>query len=164
MDRKPKTTMIYDPFFRVEVLTATFNPQQICWLAMHQDYTPGFVGDEAPPHETVAGKALVKRCLKFGHWGVVEHPQITLNVGGFPHSMMQQLRTHRVGITFDVSSLRYTSQHIIDVANYQKDVEQVFYLRPVGDYTSRQGKRYTYTERDRAEDIRLIYQACCHYQ
>jgi thymidylate synthase (FAD) len=58
-----------------------------------------------------------------------------------------QLRTHRIGISFDVQSQRYTSQNVIDVALGIKPVEEVFYFRPLGyEYTNREGKRYTITE------------------
>jgi thymidylate synthase (FAD) len=66
--------------------------------------------------------------------------------------MMQQVRTHRVGVSFDVQSFRYTGQRIVNVAEGKQDVEEVFYLRPVGNYTNRQGKRYFYSEEQRAED------------
>jgi len=32
--------------FRVEVIKATPNPQQVMWLAMHQDYSEEFVWDK----------------------------------------------------------------------------------------------------------------------
>lgn len=53
---------------------------------------------------------------------------------------MQQARTHRVGVSFDVQSFRYTGNQFIDVLEGKKDIEDVFYLRPVGYYTDRQGK------------------------
>jgi thymidylate synthase (FAD) len=51
------------------------------------------------------------------------------------------------------NSGRYTSAQILAVADEAEDVERVFYLRPVGTYTNRQGKKYTYTEEMRREDI-----------
>lgn len=154
--------------FRIEVIRATENPQQVIWAAMHQDYSEGFVYDEQHhfPDEQKAGELIVKHLLagNRGHWGPTEHPQITFNVGYFPHSMMQQVRTHRVGVSFDVQSFRYTGKRIVDVAEGKKDVEDVFYLRPVGNYTNRQGKRYFYSQQQRQEDLDWCIKACHHYK
>ena len=154
-----------DPRFRVALLAQTPNPQQAIWRAMHQDYSEGFVADEHCPSEPQAGTIAVKRLLsgERGHYGPLEHPQITFNVGWFPHSVMQQARTHRVGVSFDVQSLRYTSQRIIDVATRDRDIEEVFYLRPVGTYTDRQGAKYEYSKSMRLMDMSRCYDAAAHY-
>ncbi|MEY3463022.1 MAG: Thymidylate synthase [Cyanobacteriota bacterium] len=145
-----------DPRFRVDVITATPNPQQCVWAAMHQDYSEWYVFDDraAWPDETRAGEICVKRLLagERGHYGPLEHAQIVLNVGWFPHSVMQQARTHRVGVSFDVQSLRYTGARICRAARGELELEEVFYLRPVGDYTDRLGKRYAYTADQREID------------
>ncbi|NET88862.1 MAG: FAD-dependent thymidylate synthase [Kamptonema sp. SIO1D9] len=95
--------------FRVEVIASTPNPQQVVWAAMHQDYSEYFVVDNRDkfPNEQRAGELIVKHLLAGdrGHFGPLEHPQITFNIGYFPHSMMQQIRTHRVGVSFDVQCL-----------------------------------------------------------
>ena len=146
--------------FRVELIAATPNPQQCIYAAMHQDYSEGFVvADRANwPDEAKAGEICVKRLLagERGHYGPLEHAQIVLNVGWFPHSVMQQARTHRVGVSFDVQSGRYTGQRIIDVCTGARNVEEVFYLRPVGTYRDRKGKSYEYTE-----DHRLVDRIIC---
>ncbi len=77
---------------------------------------------------------------------------------------MQQIRTHRVGVSFDVQSFRYTGGRILDVVADRRDVEEVFYLRPVGDYSDRQGKKYTYTEELRQQDIAWCLEACKRYK
>lgn len=154
--------------FRVETLSATPNPQQVIWAAMHQDYSEGFVYDDRAtfPNETKAGELIIKHLLQGnrGHYGPIEHPQIVFNVGYFPHSTMQQLRTHRVGISFDVQSGRYSGQRIIAAASGDRDIEDVFYLRPVGHYTNRQGKRYNYTTAQRSEDLQWCRDACDRYR
>ncbi|NJO43322.1 MAG: FAD-dependent thymidylate synthase [Cyanobacteria bacterium CRU_2_1] len=98
-----------DRFFTVEVLSHTANPQQVIYAAMHQDYAESFVWSERDrfPSETQAGEIIIKHLLagNRGHYGPLEHPQITLNCGFFPHSTMQQMRTHRVGVSFDVQCL-----------------------------------------------------------
>ena len=148
--------------FRVELISATPNPQQCIYAAMHQDYSEGFVWDDRTnwPDETQAGKTCVKRLLagERGHYGPLEHPQITLNAGWFPHSVLQQARTHRIGVSFDTQSMRYTGDRIVCAARKELDLEEVFYLRPVGDYSDRKGKKYTYTQTQRAIDLELWYQ------
>ena len=98
-----------DPRFRVELIAATPNPQQCVYAGMHQDYSEGFVAAARHewPDEARAGEICVKRLLagERGHYGPLEHAQIVLNVGWFPHSVMQQARTHRVGVSFDVQCL-----------------------------------------------------------
>ncbi len=153
--------------FTVEVITQTPNPQQTIYAAMHQDYAEDFVwaGRDQWPSETDCGPLVIRNLLKGnrGHYGPLEHPQIVLNCGWFPHSTMQQIRTHRVGLSFDVQSNRYTSQRILDVPTGKRDVEEVFYLRPLGKYTDRQGKRYEYTPEQRQEDLDWCRAACDRY-
>ena len=159
-----------DSRFRVEILNATLAPQRTIWCAMHQDYSEEFVFDEIAPEETKAGQSLIKNLLTGssgtgdkGHYGPLEHAQIVFNVGWFPHSVMQQARTHRVGVSFDCQSFRYTSQRIIDVVTGARDVEDVFYLRPLGFYTNRQGKKYEYTHDMRIIDVARACDAAGHY-
>jgi len=154
--------------FRVELIAATPNPQQCVYAGMHQDYSEGFVwADRADwPDETRAGEICVKRLLsgERGHYGPLEHAQIVLNVGWFPHSVMQQARTHRVGVSFDVQSMRYTGDRIIRAANAELDLEEVFYLRPIGDYNDRKGKKYVYTSAERSIDLELCRAAASRYR
>jgi thymidylate synthase (FAD) len=161
----PNTPM--DSRFRVDVITATPNPQQCIYAAMHQDYSEGYVYDDRAswPDETRAGEICVQRLLagERGHYGPLEHPQITFNVGWFPHSVMQQARTHRIGVSFDVQSLRYTGERICGVAKDRLDLEEVFYVRPVGEYTNRKGKKYTYTPDARRLDLRHCLNAARAY-
>ncbi len=111
--------------FRVETIIATPNPQQAVWAAMHQDYSEEFVYDKRDrfPEESKAGELIVKHLLagNRGHYGCLEHPQITFNVGYFPHSMMQQVRTHRVGmcLTGDVE-VQFTHPALSQGETYYK--------------------------------------------
>ena len=95
--------------FTVQVIAQTPTPQRVIYAAMHQDYAEAFVWDELEkfPSEEKCGEIIVKQLLagNRGHYGPLEHPQIVLNCGWFPHSTMQQIRTHRVGISFDVQCL-----------------------------------------------------------
>jgi thymidylate synthase (FAD) len=154
--------------FTVEVISQTPNPQQTIYAAMHQDYAEGFVWDDRQewPNEEKCGDIIVRNLLKGGrgHYGPLEHPQIVLNCGWFPHSTMQQIRTHRVGISFDVQSFRYTGRRILDVVAGNRELEDVFYLRPPGFYADRQGKKYEYTDEQRLQDLDWCLQACQRYQ
>lgn len=157
-----------DPYFRVTTLRAYARPQAAIYAAMHQDYSEDFVGTDAATldiDEVTAGDRAVKRLLagERGHYGCLEHPQITLACGWFPHTVMQQARTHRVGISFDVQSSRYTSARIIDVIYGKRPVEEVYYLRPAGVYTDRNGARYEYTYNERNADLSKCLMASQHY-
>ena len=154
-----------DPYFRVTTLSRTEQPQTLIWQAMHQDYSEECVCYEHMPCESEAGDIAVKRLLLGGrgHYGPLEHPSIAFSVGWFPHSVMQQARTHRVGVSFDVQSMRYTGQRVAQVARGKVDLEEVFYLRPIGEYTDRQGKKYSYTPKLRAEDAERCWDAAEAY-
>ena len=155
-----------DERFRVEVLSQTPNPQQVAYAAMHQDYSENFVWSERDqfPQESEAGSLIVKYLLKGNrcHYGPLEHPQIILNFGFFPHSTMQQVRTHR-NVSFDVQSFRYTGKRIQDVVDGTQDIEDVFYLRPVGTYSDREGKKYEYSQDQREQDLDWCLQGCKRY-
>ncbi len=154
-----------DSKFRVDVLNQTVNPQTLIWFALHQDYSEKYVFCEDPPSEAHAGEVIVKRLLagERGHYGPLEHASITFSCGYFPHSVMQQARTHRVAVSFDVQSMRYTGHRVCQVADNLLPLEDVFYLRPVGTYSDRQGKKYTYTEEQRSEDVLLCKAAAQRY-
>ena len=154
--------------FRVDLISATPNPQQCVYAAMHQDYSEDFVAGnrESWPDETRAGEICIKRLVAGdrGHFGPFEHAQIMLNVGWFPHSVMQQARTHRVGVSFDVQSMRYTGERICRAADGELDLEEVFYLRPVGEYRARIGNKYTYTEEQRSIDLEHCQRSAERYR
>ena len=157
--------MFLDPGFRVQTLNATPRPNATAYAALHQDYSEGWISELPDLSEPEAGALVVKRLLSAdrGHYGPLEHPQINFAVGHFPHSVMQQARTHRVGVSFDVQSFRYTGQRVFDVINGKANVTDVFYLRPVGEYRDRSGKRYKYTGNDQAVDMALCRNAAERY-
>ena len=146
------------------LVSQTQEPNKTIWIAAHQDYYSGVAVLDTIPNERDAGQAIINMLLKGnrGHFGCFEHPSITLNFARVPHSTMQQLRTHRVGISFDVQSFRYTSETILAVAS-GKDIESAIYFRPVGNYTNREGKKYYYSEQTRSRDIILAYKMCVNY-
>lgn len=160
-----------DRFFQVKTLSSTPNPQRLCWLAAHQDYSEDYVGNHThQKSEEFYGTSVINHCLKFGHWGVLEHPSITLACGYFPHSVLVQARTHRVGVSFDAQSQRYTSKRYLDYySKYEsgmstiEDLEKIFYFRPEGEYSDRQGGKYTYSGYQRRKDMLAAEQSCVNY-
>jgi thymidylate synthase (FAD) len=61
------------------------------------------------------------------------------------------------------NSMRYTGDRICKAANGELELEEVFYLRPVGSYSDRQGKKYAYTVDERAKDLALCSAAAERY-
>ncbi|MFS8778397.1 FAD-dependent thymidylate synthase [Synechococcus sp. W70.1] len=120
-----------DTLFRVEVLSQTPDPERVIWLAMHQDYSAEYVtaASRVPANY---GEAVVRHLLEGdrGHYGPLEHPQITFAVGYFPHLVVQQARTHRIGVSFDVQSFRYTGKQLLELGSDPSpdQLERVFYV------------------------------------
>jgi thymidylate synthase (FAD) len=99
-----------DPLIQAHSLK-DLKPQQKVWAALHQDYSHRYVWEEIQegnlPDEQKAGEIAVNRLLKGGrgHYGPLENNGFTVSVGYAPHSVTQQLRTHRIAVSFDVQCL-----------------------------------------------------------
>lgn len=165
--------LIQDDRFKVQVIERSQNPNRTIFLALSCDYSEDYIGDGLMVRSTLTseqmGEIIVRRLLSGGkgHFGCLEHGSITFSVGGYPHSVMQQARTHRVGVSFDVQSGRYTGERIERVgrlfsecqtilsenSSLIKELEDVFYLRPAGKYKGRTGRTGTYTEDMRIADL-----------
>ncbi len=162
-----------DPLFTAKTLAATPNPNQIIYLALHQDYSSDFVCDFPPPSEDKCGEIVINRLLKVSHFGPLEHGQITICFGFFPHSVMQQVRTHRGevagDITFDVQSFRYTGNSIkllgdtvsqqamgVDFNDF-KELNKLFYIRPIGEYRDRNGDTYYQSEKSQKDQKNQLF-------
>lgn len=143
--------------FSIDVIGCMSNPQTIIYQAMHQCYSNDDVS-VVNMSESDCGKAAVKRLLKGnkGHFGCLEHPQFVINAN-YNHTVLQQLRTHRVGVSFDVQSFRYTELADVTLDN----IDDVVYLRPNGVYTSRDGK-YEYNSYERQK--KYVYTAIRKYR
>ena len=157
--------------FSCVLLNPVNNVQELIYLAMHQCYSEQCVADEVVGgnfkrwSESDYGEAIVKHILPYGHFGPLEEGhQFMFSVGGAVHSLVMQLRTHRTGISFDVQSGRYTGKRFVDVANGKRDVEEVFYFRPIGFYRDRKGKNYEYTHQQREVDKTNCAYACRIYR
>ena len=162
---KAKDLLELDQNLKVVKLQSYPIPEQVIWQAAKGDYSEAPVHDLHPPSPSECGKWVVESLLanERGHWGPLEHPQITFSCSGFVHSVIVQARTHRIGITWDVQSQRYTGKRVLKVASGELDVEKVFYIRPCGFYTNRLGKKYEVTESWRLIQRDHIVQACKSY-
>lgn len=110
------------------------------------------------------GALIVRRNGKVAVCGnCLEHPQITLSVSGYVHSVMVQARTHRIGTSWDCQSQRYTGKRVVKVASGELQPEDVFYIRPPGFYTNRYGKKYEWTLEDYQDELDFIYEGCKRY-
>lgn len=110
------------------------------------------------------GALIVRRNYKVAICGnCLEHPGITFSVSGYVHSVMVQGRTHRIGTSWDCQSQRYTGKRVLKVASGELDPEDVFYVRPVGFYTNRKGKKYDWTEEHRERKLQRILEECQEY-
>lgn len=121
-------------------------PQQVTYVALHNDYSEEFEPSTSIPEDR-CGEIAVDRLFKGnrGHYGPAEHAHLTLATR-FDHNTVMQLRTHRVGVSFDLQSQRYTGARIEQVARGERPVEEVFFFRPLGTYSDRDGEPYEYTE------------------
>jgi len=105
----------------VEVLRSTEQPERLVCQAARGDYYQGYVGDtkyaelmknvnyDAEGSESVLEaktRSFIEKQLSRGHYGPLEHPQITFVVKGVPVFTERQLIRHR-HFTFDVQSMRY---------------------------------------------------------
>lgn len=151
------------PPFRVERVAAYECPQQVAYIALHNDYAEEF-SPITSLQEDRCGDIAVERLLKGnrGHFGSLEHSHMTLIMQA-DHNSIMQLRTHRIGLSFDVQSMRYTGQRIEKVASGEIPVEEVFYIRPPGQYRDRQGDPYQWTEDDAEEFAALALSSAIDY-
>jgi len=149
--------------FRAEVVCATPLPQSATFIALHNDYSEDFC-PATSLDEKQCGEIAIKRLLanKRGHFGPAEHAHLTLMIQ-MDHNTMVQLRTHRVGVSFDVQSMRYTGERIERVARGELPVEEVFYVRPAGVYTDREGGSYQWSEQQIARLRTLATNAALDY-
>lgn len=177
--------LINDPLFRIEILAKTERPNLVSYLAMHQCYSEKVIIDEIPELSKLPdfelGRRVVDKCLKFGHWSVIEAPTITFCVSGFPHNVMVQATRHR-HLSFSVQSQRYTGERIFKLAKLlvtcdkekctedadyktylEERIKTCFYFRPVGKYLDRNGNKYEYSERDLKTDISHVWESLKHY-
>jgi thymidylate synthase (FAD) len=162
---KADTLLKLDPLQKVEMIRCTPNPQQLVFMGGKNDYSELPIEDTNIPNETQCGAWVIEQLLanERGHWGPLEHPSITFSCSGFVHNVMVQARTHRVGISFDVQSQRYTCKRVLKVAEGKLPPQSVFYVRPPGFYTNRKGKKYEWSEDEYQTQLGLTLAASRRY-
>ena len=162
---KAKDLLELDKNLQVVKLQGYPIPEQVIWQAGKGDYSEIPVHDLKVPSSSDCGKWIVEQLLsnERGHYGPLEHPGITFSVSGYVHSVMVQARTHRVGVSFDVQSQRYTGKRVLKVASGELKPEEVFYSRPPGFYTNRVGKKYEWTQEDYDDDMSWFVEGAKRY-
>jgi len=147
----------FDYGFHVTVVAATPLPQHLVYLGMHQCYSTEAVAWSSKLTESECGQIDVKRLLEGGkgHYSPYEHASITFVIEGVNHGTLQQLLRSRIGVSPSVQSFRYTSNHILEAASGERDIEKVVYIRPPGTYHDRESGIYSYDPSTRAEDLSL---------
>ena len=162
---KADTLLQLDPLQKVEMIRCTPNPQQLVFMGGKNDYSELPIEDTRIPQEREAGEWVIEQLLKNGrgHWGPLEHPSISFSCSGFVHNVIVQARTHRVGISFDVQSQRYTCKRVLKVASGELSPQSVFYVRPPGFYTNRKGKKYEWSGEDYERQLGLCRAASVRF-
>lgn len=162
---KAKDLLELDSRLQVVKLQCYPIPEQVIYQAAKCDYSETPIHEQEIPSPAKCGEWIVERLLSNdkGHWGPLEHPAITFSVSGYVHNVPMQLRTHRVGVSFDVQSQRYTGKRVVEIANNKINPEDVFYVRPPGYYTNRYGKKYEWTLADYNDELDFIYEGCKRY-
>lgn len=156
--------------FKIRPIAKTPYPQTLIYLALHQDYCANWVGSDEEldkvPDEAKCGEIAVKRLIQGQkhHWGCTEHPQISFSCGFINHATWSQATRHRIGVSYDLQSFRYTYENLIKAVNNELPIEDVIYFRPVGEiYQDREGNKTEYTAKDRSEDWALTRTMLAHY-
>jgi len=162
---KAKDLVELDGHMGVVALQKTPLPQTVIWQAGKNDYSEDPIHTKKPPNETKSGEWVIEQLLANdrGHWGPLEHPAITFDCYGFVHNVPMQARTHRVGVSFDVQSQRYTGRRVMKVAKGELKPEEVFYVRPPGLYLDRKGHKYEWTHKDYQCELCRCVEASAHY-
>jgi len=162
---RAKDLLELDREMEVVMLSQTQFPQTLVWRGGKNDYSEVPIHTVIPPGETECGKWVIEQLLanERGHWGPLEHPAITFDCVGFVHNVIVQARTHRVGVTFDVQSQRYTGRRVLKVAKGELKPQEVFYVRPEGLYLDRKGHKYEWTQEDYERELKHCVEASERY-
>lgn len=155
------TQLLNDKYMEVKSLTSSTDFVKVIYAGMHQCYShlPVYNDKLLDKPDYKLEEIIINKLLKSGrgHYSPLEHASFVLNCCYIPHSVMQQFRTHRIGIGFSVQSFRYTSESLLKaVYGSQEDLEKAIYIKPAGIYSDRNGDKYNYTEEWRNQDIRHI--------
>jgi thymidylate synthase (FAD) len=163
---KAKDLLELDQEMKVVMIRQSQLPQTLVWQAGKNDYSEVPIHTVMPPVEKECGKWAVEHLLanERGHWGPLEHPAISFDCVGFVHNVIVQARTHRVGVSFDVQSQRYTGRRVLKVAKGELKPQEVFYVRPEGLYLDRKGHKYEWTREDYERQLKFCLAASERYE
>lgn len=162
---RAKDLLELDQNMKVVMLRQTQLPQTLVWQGGKNDYSEEPIHTIFPPNERECGKWVIEQLLANdrGHWGPLEHPAITFDCVGFVHNVIVQARTHRVGVSFDVQSQRYTGRRVLKVAKGELTPQEVYYVRPEGLYLDRKGHKYEWKQEDYERQLKFCLAASERY-
>ena len=181
MQTRTLVETINDPRFIVKLCPygTSADVQRAIWSAQHQCVIEGFTADDSPPPTDRAGNAIIKYQLKPEHFSVLKFAFIKLDCAGFPRSMFEQIVRHKdsefqqeppqIWIPemwspdYLVQSNRYTGDRFCQIARGELDVEEAYFLRPIGLYKDREGRTFDYTEQKRERDRERFLQNAKDY-
>jgi thymidylate synthase (FAD) len=152
--------------YRLRLTNRIYPRVEISQNTRSRTYAEEWVDYEGQIHcATVStGALIVRRNGKVAICGnCLEHPSITFDCVGFVHNVVVQARTHRVGVSFDVQSQRYTGRRVLKVADGKLPINEVFYVRPVGLYLDRKGHKYEWTEENYSNELKSCLEASKRY-
>ncbi len=113
----------------LELISAIPNPQRTCAIAARSCYDEKNAKKYFEKmNEVECADWLFDACLQKQHYSPLEHASFTILTTNAPHSMVVQIRTHRI-INFQVQSMRYTGSRMLDETIPTKDL---FYFLPEG--------------------------------
>ena len=158
--------LIKDSHFQVVISknASSPQPQVAIWEGQHRCVAEKFLHDDPTPSPEKCAEIIIKHQLAGdrGHYSVLRSAFVKFHCLGFPHSVVSQITRHQDS-AFLVQSMRYTGQRIVDCAEGKLPVEDVFYFRPPGNYSDRQGNKYEYTNSDIMEDRKASYKSAILY-
>lgn len=108
----------------VEIIEATPNPDELMCRSARNDYGADATADFEEVMETVNGETidekkenLIRKLFNRGHFGIAEHPTLTVSIRGVSRALMAQLTRHR-NASFDIMSMRYVEVEEPDVYEF----------------------------------------------
>lgn len=154
--------LINDPYFKatLDLAASSKEPDKAIWNFQHVTVAECEFESYKLPSEPA--DAVIRHQLGVKHFSVLEAAYAVLYFEGFPHSVAMQFVRHQ-DMKPLVQSSRYTGQRFCKVASGDLQVDEVFYFRPLGQYTDRQGNKYEYTRSEQLEDKKDCYNACLKY-
>ena len=145
------------PFHSVDVQVDRVWGLRAAYMSMLCCYHSEPVADfPEMPSNVLTLEQRVTDVLTKGHWSIAEQIPVFVTLGGIPHDVAMQFRTHR-HLSCQVTSQRYTGDRLLAVNPYSLPADwiaEMFYLQPPGRYDSRNGvyeiTREQYAEADQA--------------